>query len=1174
MKLNRRTANLLTIALLLLAMPKVTGVSLARPDPGVKPMPTNVERASISIEPILTVSDVPLGCTYLSPSGRFSIRYDCEWEVERRRDNWEDTEIEWVETVYFYAPNGASMHIHAWCNFANISLLKWFEGKERGRIPFQPLESSLKTNAAIEGYPAFVLVQPTVDLAPPQFRAYVSDGEFVFLIQYSAFDEGELLSAYVKMLESFDLSPKDPVDRHFLELPRLEYPLEVREDSYLCGSDDCYDGSPGCCGLPDDSPSNPYPCAKHKISHEWLGNCTWWVAHLHPQLGRDVLGDQCTGMAHCWYEGAVDAGHAHGSSPKAGSVYCSNNWGNGHVAEVVNVLNNGQRIEVSEMNWCLTCDQQNKYYTSTAEGFIYMFEKGDYVQTTDYLYLRTGPGTGYDDITLLPPDSVGVVIPHDNNGIYANGYYWWHVQFGSQSCQKGWSSEHRLEGTGAYSVGQDAPSPELFISSYTETYGGKCGYDLFEYAINAVHDWGNGLIQDFRKGSNELAIMKPNSRNEAYAIYGAIWATYKALAYQESGSHYPPSYLGYPISDEREASQSGASGFNTTGRVQDFELGHMYWHRTGSNAGETYETHGAIDDVHMNEGGSGGWLGFPISHQYTSLSGYAQSDFEGGYITTLDGVNYQAFPYGVTPTPTKTPTRTPTPTATPTKTPTPTPTATGTTTTATHTPTPTLTPTSTSTPIPSSGRIIRVPEDYPMIQLGIMIALSGDTVLVSPGTYNETINLKEGVNVIGNNKHSTIISGSGNYYVVLGANNSRLSGFIIKEGFHGINCGVNFPPSSPEISDNIITGVDFAIAVGGGAAPNIHNNLITNVGGAIASISGYPTIKNNVICNNTGEGIDLRGGSNAIIINNIIDSVGPFGGWGIYLSSTADIATIKNNVFANLDIGINNPYSSSILFSHNDFWNVSCEYRDGEYYGPAGGIGDLSTNPLFVDRVNHDYHLQAGSPCINAGDPDPMYNDPDSTRNDMGAYGGPNAKTIPELCTIPDPPSHDFGTVDEGQAKSWSVYIQNCGGETLTWSITDDRAWITVSPTGGSTTTETDAVTVRIDTIGLSGQQLGTISITSNGGNKQGVISANIQVIPTATPTPTSTPTATPTLTPTCCNYDFDNSGIIDVADIMEVASCWRSTDPECASYDLDGDGDIDVADIMKVVACWGETCD
>jgi len=39
----------------------------------------------------------------------------------------------------------------------------------------------------------------------------------------------------------------------------------------------------------------------------------------------------------------------------------------------------------------------------------------------------------------------------------------------------------------------------------------------------------------------------------------------------------------------------------------------------------------------------------------------------------------------------------------------------------------------------------------------------------------------------------------------------------------------------------------------------------------------------------------------------------------------------------------------------------------------------------------YDYHLQAGSPCIDAGQPGPEYYDPDGTRNDIGAYGGPNA---------------------------------------------------------------------------------------------------------------------------------------------------------------------------------------
>jgi len=40
---------------------------------------------------------------------------------------------------------------------------------------------------------------------------------------------------------------------------------------------------------------------------------------------------------------------------------------------------------------------------------------------------------------------------------------------------------------------------------------------------------------------------------------------------------------------------------------------------------------------------------------------------------------------------------------------------------------------------------------------------------------------------------------------------------------------------------------------------------------------------------------------------------------------------------------------------------------------------------MVTSWVAHDYRLQTGSPCIDAGDPSSAYNDPDGSRNDMGA---------------------------------------------------------------------------------------------------------------------------------------------------------------------------------------------
>jgi len=105
--------------------------------------------------------------------------------------------------------------------------------------------------------------------------------------------------------------------------------------------------------------------------------------------------------------------------------------------------------------------------------------------------------------------------------------------------------------------------------------------------------------------------------------------------------------------------------------------------------------------------------------------------------------------------------------------------------------------------------------------------------------------------------------------------------------------------------------------------------------------------------------------------------------------------TIMNNIIANnTQTGIFHyvyaAYDSDILY--NDVWgNAYRNYHNnntGTTFVPQPGTGEISQNPLFADS---DYRLAEGSPCIDTGHPGTQYNDPDGTRNDMGAYGGPEA---------------------------------------------------------------------------------------------------------------------------------------------------------------------------------------
>lgn len=68
--------------------------------------------------------------------------------------------------------------------------------------------------------------------------------------------------------------------------------------------------------------------------------------------------------------------------------------------------------------------------------------------------------------------------------------------------------------------------------------------------------------------------------------------------------------------------------------------------------------------------------------------------------------------------------------------------------------------------------------------------------------------------------------------------------------------------------------------------------------------------------------------------------------------------------------------------------------------------GNFTADPLFSAPLLRDFGLSAGSPAINRGDPNSLYNDSDGTRSDIGALAaGSFAATLESILDVP----HDNG---------------------------------------------------------------------------------------------------------------------------------------------------------------------
>jgi len=128
------------------------------------------------------------------------------------------------------------------------------------------------------------------------------------------------------------------------------------------------------------------------------------------------------------------------------------------------------------------------------------------------------------------------------------------------------------------------------------------------------------------------------------------------------------------------------------------------------------------------------------------------------------------------------------------------------------------------------------------------------------------------------------------------------------------------------------------------------------------------------ISDGSGGGIDCEYATpvimNCLIARNVATS---WGGGGICGTALVYGCTIVENEAPNSSGGgVVGPMDvrSSILWANQP--NQASSYVDIAYsdvQGGAPGTGNINADPLFVDPAGGDYHLQAGSPCIDAGDP-------------------------------------------------------------------------------------------------------------------------------------------------------------------------------------------------------------
>ena len=311
-------------------------------------------------------------------------------------------------------------------------------------------------------------------------------------------------------------------------------------------------------------------------------------------------------------------------------------------------------------------------------------------------------------------------------------------------------------------------------------------------------------------------------------------------------------------------------------------------------------------------------------------------------------------------------------------------------------------------------------------------------IIIGSGADSTILKTNAGYGFLFLHSHGSYISGvtiTGGMRDIDG--NATDAGIVVKFSSVTVkNCRISDNIDRP---DNVVVGIGGIMGREGSEIFAVGNEIVNNGWDGIALYRGAVAyIADNIIEKGRGAGIGVTWDAVATVMRNRISyywkGIGSFGdsrvvvrnnivrdclGWGIVATGSSYMDACNNMVYHNGNCGMaawsedaSGRFSNNIvikngwkeqwvaprvglqnyggvenfIISHNNIW-ANEEGNYGRMASLTGINGNISVDPMLVNPIAGDFHLQIGSPCIDTGDP--LITDPDGSVSDMGIYSGP-----------------------------------------------------------------------------------------------------------------------------------------------------------------------------------------